>query len=133
MPTSCSRVPVRSCRASLRRFAGSKSAPLKRRHLSIPRSRRLTRRWSHSRRRAHIEQAIHTASFDPREIERIEERLFALRAASRKYNVAVDELAALAARYAGDLAVLDAGAEALVGLERSAREAEARYREGAEA
>jgi DNA repair protein RecN (Recombination protein N) len=83
--------------------------------------------------RAHIEQAIHTARFDPREIERIEDRLFALRAASRKYNVAVDELAALAARHAGDLAVLDAGAEALIGLERAAQDAEARYREGAEA
>ncbi|HEX9322119.1 MAG TPA: DNA repair protein RecN [Xanthobacteraceae bacterium] len=83
--------------------------------------------------RAHIEHAIHIARFDPREIERIEERLFALRAASRKYNVAVDELAALAARYATDLAALDAGAEALIGLERAAREAEACYREGAQA
>src|SRR5439155_606275 len=58
--------------------------------------------------RAHIEHAVHTARFDPREIERIEERLFALRAASRKYNVAVDDLAALAARYAADLGVFDA-------------------------
>ena len=33
---------------------------------------------------------------DPRELDRIEERLFALRAAGRKYNVAVDDLAALA-------------------------------------
>jgi len=60
--------------------------------------------------RAHIEHAVHTARFDPREIERIEERLFAWRAASRKYNVAVDELAALASRYATHLAALDAGA-----------------------
>jgi DNA repair protein RecN (Recombination protein N) len=83
--------------------------------------------------RAHVEHAIDIARFDPREVERIEERLFALRAASRKYNVAVDGLAALAARYAADLSVLDAGAEALAGLERAAREAEARYREGAQA
>ncbi len=82
--------------------------------------------------RAHIEHAVHTARFDPREIERIEERLFALRAASRKYNVAVDDLAALAARYAADLGVLDAGAEALIGLESAARAAEARYRGDAE-
>ncbi len=82
--------------------------------------------------RAHIELAIHTARFDPREIERIEERLFALRAASRKYNVAVDELGSLAERYAADLAVLDAGAEALAGLERAAQDAEASYREAAE-
>ena len=83
--------------------------------------------------RSHIEQAIHIGRFDPREIERIEERLFALRAASRKYNVAVDGLVALAARYAADLAVLDAGAEALVAFESAAREAEARYRQSAEA
>jgi len=81
--------------------------------------------------RAQIEHAIEAAKFDPRELERIEERLFALRAASRKYNVAVDGLAALAARYAADLAVLDAGAEALIGLERSAREAERQYRDAA--
>src|SRR6266853_261469 len=54
------------------------------------------------------------------------------RAASRKYTVAVDDLAALAARYAADLGVLDAGAEALIGLESAAREAEARYRGDAE-
>jgi DNA repair protein RecN (Recombination protein N) len=83
--------------------------------------------------RAHLEQALDAARFDPRELERIEERLFALRAASRKYNVAVDELAALAARHAADLSALDAGAEALAGLEASARAAEEGYRAGAEA
>ena len=36
-------------------------------------------------------------TYDPHELERIEERLFALRAAGRKYNVPVDELAALGA------------------------------------
>ena len=36
------------------------------------------------------------ADFDPAELERIEERLFALRAASRKYSTPVDGLAALA-------------------------------------
>ena len=38
--------------------------------------------------RAHLEAALRTADFDPAELERIEERLFALRAAGRKYNVA---------------------------------------------
>src|SRR5262245_52531830 len=42
--------------------------------------------------RAHLEQALRAADYDPRELERIEERLFALRAAGRKYNVPVDEL-----------------------------------------
>src|SRR5262249_40365778 len=66
-----------------------------------------------------------------RELERIEERLFALRAAGRKYNVPVDGLSALAARYAADLGLIDAGAERLAVLEVAAREAEGRYRAAA--
>ena len=78
--------------------------------------------------RGHLETALRTADHDPRELERIEERLFALRAAGRKYNVAVDDLASLAARYAADLAALDAGAQDLGRLEARARDAEAHYR-----
>ena len=37
--------------------------------------------------RAALEAAERAADFDPRELERVEERLFALRAASRKYHV----------------------------------------------
>jgi DNA repair protein RecN (Recombination protein N) len=59
--------------------------------------------------------------------------LFALRAAARKYNVPVDELNALAARYAADLSLIDAGAERLAALEAAAREADARYRGAAAA
>jgi DNA repair protein RecN (Recombination protein N) len=73
--------------------------------------------------RGHLEAALAAADQDPRELERIEERLFALRAASRKYNVPVDALADLARRYVADLATLDAGAEELARLERIAREA----------
>ncbi|MGA2893003.1 MAG: AAA family ATPase, partial [Xanthobacteraceae bacterium] len=83
--------------------------------------------------RTHLEQALRVAEFDPRELERIEERLFALRAAGRKYAVPVDELAALARRYEGDLALIDAGAERLAALEREAEEASARYRAAARA
>jgi len=83
--------------------------------------------------RLHLEQALRVADYDPQELERIEERLFALRAAGRKYNVAVDELAALGRRYAGDLALIDAGAERLAALEREAQAAVARYREAAQA
>src|SRR5439155_12737117 len=61
--------------------------------------------------RAHLEQALRTADFDPHELERIEERLFALRSAGRKYNSPVDQVNALAARHAADLALIDAGAE----------------------
>jgi DNA repair protein RecN (Recombination protein N) len=83
--------------------------------------------------RAQLEHALRVAEYDPAELERIEERLFALRAASRKYNVPVDELAALARRYEGDLTLIDAGAERLAALEREAQEALTRYRDAAAA
>jgi DNA repair protein RecN (Recombination protein N) len=83
--------------------------------------------------RGHLEAALRAADFDPRELERIEERLFALRAAARKHDVPVDALDALAVRHAADLAALDAGAEQLLKLEASAREAEASYRAAATA
>ena len=82
--------------------------------------------------RSHLEQALRTADFDPAELERNEERLFALRAAGRKYNVPVDELAALAARYKSDIALIDAGEDRLKALEAAAREAEAAYRAAAD-
>ena len=77
--------------------------------------------------RGHLEHALRVADHDPHELERIEERLFALRAAGRKYNSPVDELNALAARYAADLALIDAGAERLAGLVKAAGEAGKRY------
>jgi DNA repair protein RecN (Recombination protein N) len=83
--------------------------------------------------RAHLEQALRAADYDPRELERMEERLFALRAAGRKYNVPVDELGALGRRHEADLALIDAGAERLAKLEQEAREVAARYRQAAEA
>jgi DNA repair protein RecN (Recombination protein N) len=81
----------------------------------------------------HLDAALRAADHDPRELEKIEERLFALRAAGRKYNVPVDDLNALASRYSADLGLIDAGAERLAALEAAAREADARYREAAAA
>jgi DNA repair protein RecN (Recombination protein N) len=78
--------------------------------------------------RGHLEQALRTADFDPAELERNEERLFALRAAGRKYNVPVDELAALARKYNGDIALIDAGEEKLKALTAAAEIAEADFR-----
>jgi DNA repair protein RecN (Recombination protein N) len=78
--------------------------------------------------RGHLDQALRTADHDPRELERIEERLFALRAAARKHNVPVDGLNALAARYAADLGLIDAGAERLAVLESAVHAAAANYR-----
>ena len=80
----------------------------------------------------HLERALQVANYDPNELERIEERLFALRAAGRKHNVQVDELAALGRRYQSDLTLIDASAERLAALEQEARAAAARYREAAE-
>jgi DNA repair protein RecN (Recombination protein N) len=81
--------------------------------------------------RGHLEQALRTADFDPAELERNEERLFALRAAGRKYNVPVDELAALARKYNGDIALIDAGEEKLKALNAAAEIAEADFRAAA--
>ena len=81
--------------------------------------------------RGHLEQALRTADFDPAELERNEERLFALRAAGRKYNVPVDELAALARKYNGDIALIDAGEEKLKSLDAAAKIAEADFRAAA--
>ncbi|WP_313617016.1 DNA repair protein RecN, partial [Rhizobium sp.] len=64
-----------------------------------------------------VEAALRRTEFDPRELERVEERLFALRAAGRKYNVPVPDLPALAEKMVADLADLDAGEEKLGKLE----------------
>ena len=66
---------------------------------------------------AAIEQALRDADYDPRELEQVEERLFALRGAARKYQVDVDSLAVLAAKFESDLAELDAGETRLATLE----------------
>ena len=81
--------------------------------------------------RSHLEAALRAADYDPAELERIEERLFALRAAGRKYNMPVDRLALLAETYANGLALIDAGAEKLIALEKVAAETQARFRDAA--
>lgn len=83
--------------------------------------------------RSALEEAQRAAAFDPRELERTEERLFALRAASRKYGVPADGLAALHARYAGELSALAEGEDRLDALARAAGEAETAYARAAAA
>src|SRR5471032_2583602 len=83
--------------------------------------------------RMRLEQALVMADHDPLELDRIEERLFALRAAGRKYSSPVDVLAALAARYAADLTSIDAGAEKLAALETAARTYGKKYNDAATA
>jgi DNA repair protein RecN (Recombination protein N) len=74
-----------------------------------------------------LEEALRAAEHDPRELERAEERLFALRAASRKYDVPADDLASLRERFEADVAAIDAGEEELAALERRVAEADAAY------
>lgn len=83
--------------------------------------------------RAHLEAALRAADFDPAELERNEERLFALRAAARKYNVPVDDLAALASKYRDDIGLIDAGEAKLKQLEAVAAQADTLFHKSADA
>jgi DNA repair protein RecN (Recombination protein N) len=74
-----------------------------------------------------VEAALRAAEYDPQRLEKAEERLFSLRAASRKHSVAVDDLAQLRDTMSADLADLDAGEERLHGLEKQAAAAREAY------
>jgi DNA repair protein RecN (Recombination protein N) len=74
-----------------------------------------------------IEAAGRRVQYDPRELERGEERLFALRAASRKFSTPVDQLPALAARMSGELAEFDSGEKRLSAAKAECARAEEEY------
>jgi DNA repair protein RecN (Recombination protein N) len=74
-----------------------------------------------------LQAAMRAAEYDPRELERTEERLFALRAAARKFDVPVDGLLPLADSMAADLAALDDSEGALGRLEDELKQAEAAF------
>jgi DNA repair protein RecN (Recombination protein N) len=76
---------------------------------------------------AALETALAATAFDEGELERVEERLFALRAASRKYGVPVDALPSQTADFASKLAAIDAGEGRLAALDRAAGAALAAY------
>jgi DNA repair protein RecN (Recombination protein N) len=77
--------------------------------------------------RAALEDALRAAGDDPGELERVEERLFALRAASRKHGVAVEALPALCEKIGEDLAKLEAGETRLKQLRAAAAAAVVDY------
>jgi DNA repair protein RecN (Recombination protein N) len=77
--------------------------------------------------RDQIAQAMRALEFDPARLEQAETRLFALRAAARKHNVQVDDLAALADKLRGELQEIEGGEARLAILKKAAAEAEARY------
>jgi len=74
-----------------------------------------------------LERLMGESGPDPRRLEQVEERLFALRAAARKHAVAVVDLAALRMRLAERLAALDAGTGRVTALEAEAASARAAY------
>jgi DNA repair protein RecN (Recombination protein N) len=82
--------------------------------------------------RDHLEKALETAAFDPNELEKSEERLFALRAAARKYETNVAGLPDTAARFAEELKALENGEEELKKRMAETTEAEGAYRTSAE-
>lgn len=81
--------------------------------------------------RENLQAAISACDFDPLELENSEERLFALRAAARKHNVAVSALPALKDRFATELAAIETGAETLVRLRENVAELESKYQKSA--
>ena len=74
-----------------------------------------------------LEVAVNNIEFDQRALEQTEERLFALRGAARKFNVAVDDLAALTVELSDQLNEVDEGEARLAVLEKAEAEALARY------
>ncbi len=82
---------------------------------------------------AQLEAARDALDFDPSRLEKIEERLFALRALARKHGVAVVELAPLGERMAAQLAALDDGEASLKKMAAGAIAARAAYVAVAEA
>ncbi|MDF2798410.1 MAG: recN [Devosia sp.] len=80
-----------------------------------------------------LEELKREMAFDPAELEGVEERLFALRAAARKHQTNCDDLVAVLARYSADLETLQSGESRLAVLEAEAAQAEALYRQHAKA
>jgi DNA repair protein RecN (Recombination protein N) len=74
-----------------------------------------------------IEKALAETAFEPHELERVEERLFALRALARKHKVAVDDLPALSKNIEAELAALGQSESRAGALAQAKDEARGRY------
>ncbi len=83
--------------------------------------------------RALLENVAAALDLDPRNLEKAEERLFALRALARKHNAAVDELPALRERLDARLAAIDSGGDALKKLRDDEARAKSAYLDAAAA
>lgn len=78
-------------------------------------------------------QARKAFAFDPKDLEKSEERLFALRAAARKFKCTVDQLALVRETFENDLKALSDGGAKLVSLEKAHFEVKAAYEKAADA
>jgi DNA repair protein RecN (Recombination protein N) len=78
-----------------------------------------------------LEAAAEALTFDPAELDRIETRLFDLRAAARKHGCTVDELAGKMLAMRAQLDAIEAGDAEVGALEAAARAAADTYRERA--
>jgi len=80
-----------------------------------------------------VEGALERLAHDPREMERVEERLFAIRGLARKHAVLPDDLGAFAGDLRARLAALDGGARDIAGLRAAVDRAEGDYAQAAAA
>jgi len=80
---------------------------------------------------AAIEDSLEALEFDPLELERTEERLFAIRGLARKHAVQPDDLAGFAQQLRDRLAALDAGQDNIDALRSALSKAKARYEDAA--
>ncbi|MWD27622.1 DNA repair protein RecN [Aquicoccus sp. SCR17] len=74
-----------------------------------------------------VADCLDALDFDPGELERVEERLFAIRGLARKHQVMPDALADLAEELRGRLSALDAGDEGLAELRHALEAAQGDY------
>ncbi len=81
---------------------------------------------------AGVEAALEAMEFDPFDLERTEERLFAIRGLARKHSVAPDDLADFADELGKRLKALDAGAGNIADLQKVLGQSEEAYRRVAE-
>lgn len=79
-----------------------------------------------------VETCLGALSFNPAELEELEERLFALRGLARKHGVQPDDLATLAAEMRGKIEALDAGAGDIATLQAAVTNARAAFQKAAD-
>ena len=82
--------------------------------------------------RAAVADAAHEFEFEPGRLDVVEERLFALRAAARKYDVDVEGLVAVRQKFGDDLLALEHFDQDLETARAELEQAEAKYRKTAD-